>query len=389
MWYFSSPQIIYGEDALSHLITIKGKRALLVTDANLVRLGAVERVVQALSSTGMQIEIFDQVEPDPSLETAVAGSQAMLDFQPDWIIGLGGGSVLDAAKAMWVLYARPETDPEGINPVEEFGLREKARFVAIPTTSGTGSEATWAIVLSNKIERRKLGLGTREALPDYAILDPVLVMDLPSRQTADTGLDALTHAIEGFTSIYHNDFTDGLCLKAAELVFKYLQRAFHDPQDSEAREHMHNAATIAGLGFGNSMAALAHGLGHSLGAVFHVPHGRAVAMFLPYTIEYAIFPDDASTRYAEIAYFLHLPSATEGEATQTLVGALQGLYHALGQPLTVADCGIGREDYERELDLLVDNALNDTSSIMGTRVPASDDLRRLFISAYEGDKIGY
>ncbi|MDO8945373.1 MAG: iron-containing alcohol dehydrogenase, partial [Desulfobacterales bacterium] len=286
MWFFSSPQIVFGEQSLSYLERLTGERAAIITDANLVRLGMHRRILEALAPTGMQTLVIDGVEPDPSLETVRAGAAELCRFAPQWIIALGGGSVMDAAKAMWILYERPDIAPEAINPIEPLGLRARARLVAIPTTTGTGSEATWAIVLTDHAERRKLGLGSREALPDIAILDPAIVADLPPRLTADTGLDALTHAVEGFTSTFHNDFTDGLCLQAARLVFDYLPACCRAGADLEARGHLQNAATIAGLGFGNSMAALAHGMGHSLGAAFHTPHGRAVALFLPYTIEY-------------------------------------------------------------------------------------------------------
>ena len=286
MWFFNSPEIVFGEESLSYLEQLEGKRAFIVTDAVIARLGHVARVKEALQAAGFDVAVFDGVEPDPSIETARAGAAAMTEFQPDWIVGLGGGSSLDAAKAMWILYERPDIDPEGINPIEKLGLRRKARFLAIPTTSGTGSEATWAIVLTNVAERRKLGLGSREAMPDIAILDPSFVMSMPPRVTADTGMDALTHAIEGFTCQWHNDFSDGPCLKAAQLVFEYLPRAYTDGNDLEARTKMHNAACIAGMGFGNSSASLAHGMGHALGGVFHVPHGRAVSLFLPYVIEF-------------------------------------------------------------------------------------------------------
>ncbi|HEX9012764.1 MAG TPA: iron-containing alcohol dehydrogenase, partial [Anaerolineaceae bacterium] len=225
MWYFSSPQIVFGEGALAHLETLAGHRYCLVTDATLVRLGLEERVRAALAAAGMEGDVFDRVEPDPSLETVRQGAAFMAGYGPDWIVALGGGSVLDAAKAMWILYECPEVDPASINPIEHYGLRRKARFAAVPTTAGTGSEATWAIVLTDGAERRKLGLGSREAIADVAVLDPELVRGLPPRSTADTGLDALAHALEGFTSTFHNDFTDGLCLNAARLVFEYLPRS--------------------------------------------------------------------------------------------------------------------------------------------------------------------
>lgn len=389
MWFFDSPQVVFGEGALSYLESLHGHRACLVTDETLVRLGYAERICRALEPTGMEVRIYEDVEPDPSLETAQRGAAFLIDFAPDWVIALGGGSVMDAAKAMWVLYEKPDLTPESINPIDTLGLREKARMIAIPTTSGTGSEATWAVVLTDIREKRKLGLGNRENLPDIAILDPELVMQMPARLTADTGLDALTHAIEGFTSAWSNDFSDGLCLKAAQLIFDYLPRAYKAGNDMEARTHLQNAATIAGLGFGNSMAALAHGMGHSLGAVFHVPHGRAVALFLPYTIEYCACEDCGTTRYAELASFLGLDAAGEETAAQALAAAIRSLERTVGQPLTLAECGISRADLEREMELLVANALNDTQTIMSSRIPESEDLRKLFAAAYDGGRIEF
>jgi alcohol dehydrogenase class IV len=389
MWFFNSPQIVFGEGALSYLETLKGERACLVTDVTLVRLGLAERVIHALGGTGIQVKTFSDVEPDPSLETTRRGADFLRAYEPDWIIALGGGSVLDAAKAMWVLYENPQLAPEEINPIEELTLRSKARLIAIPTTSGTGAEATWAVVLTDTHEGRKLGLGSRQNLPDVAILDPDLVMQLPARLTADTGLDALTHAIEGFTSAWRNDFSDGLCLKAAQLVFDYLPRAYREGEDFEARTRMQNAATIAGLGFGNSMAALAHGMGHALGAVFHIPHGRAVALFLPYTIEYCACENCGITRYCELASFLGLPCATEEEAAAALAVAVRSLEQAVDQPLTLAECGISLDDMEAQMERLVANALTDTQTIMSTRIPESDDLRALFRAAYHGCRVDF
>ena len=389
MWFFNSPEIVFGEDALSYLGQVEGKRAFLVTDQKLIKLGYAGQVQQILEAAGFSVACFDNVEADPSTETALAGAQLMCEFGPDWVVALGGGSVLDAAKAMWVLYEHPEIAPEAINPVEKICLRGKARFIAIPTTSGTGSEATWAIVLTNTAERRKLGLGSREDLPDLAILDPELVLALPPRLTADTGLDALVHAVEGFTSQWHNDFSDGLCLKAAQLVFAYLPRAYRDGGDAEARQRLHNAACIAGLGFGNSMAALAHGLGHALGAAFHLPHGRAVGLALPYTIEYCVRGEAGSTRYVELARFLDLPHASEAEAAAALAAAVRQLATQIDQPLNLQICGLTPADLEREMGLLVDNAGNDTQTVTSTRIPDTVEMRRLFEAMYAGHSIDF
>jgi alcohol dehydrogenase class IV len=389
MWFFSSPQVVFGEGSLSYLENVRGRRACVVTDANLVRLGFVNRIKELLAPAGLIVDVFDGIEPDPSIATVQRGASFLMQTGPDWIIAVGGGSVIDAAKAMWVLYEHPGIEPEAINPVDTLVLRQKAHLIAIPTTAGTGSEATWAIVLTDDIEQRKLGLGNRSAVPDLAILDPELIMALPPRLTADTGLDALTHAIEGYATTWNNDFSDGLCLKAAQLVFKYLPRAYQDGSDVEARTHLQNAATIAGLGFGNSMAALAHGMGHALGAVFHLPHGRCVSVTLPYTIEYCMGGEPDSTRYLELAHFLGLPALNEREAGYALANAVRRLQAEVDQPLTLQACGISKDVLEQNLDLLVQNALTDSQTIMSTRIPEWSDLENLFRACWSGNKVEF
>jgi alcohol dehydrogenase class IV len=389
MWFFSSPQIVFGEGSLSYLENVRGRRACIVTDANLVRLGFANRIREQLMRNDLEVDIYDAVEPDPSIATIRRGATFLNDTAPDWIVALGGGSVIDAAKAMWVLYEHPDIEPAAINPVENLPLRQKAHLVAIPTTAGTGSEATWAIVLTDEAEQRKLALGNRSDVPDLAILDPELILALPPRLTADTGLDALTHAIEGYTTSWHNDFSDGLCLKAAQLVFEFLPRAYKDGSDIEARTHLQNAATIAGLGFGNSMAALAHGMGHALGAVFHLPHGRCVAVVLPYTIEYCMGGEPGSTRYLELARFIGLPTRDEQEAGFGLAEAVRRLMVEVQQPLTLESCGISQADLETNLSLLVQNALTDSQTIMSTRIPEWSDLEMLFQACWSGKKIDF
>lgn len=387
MWYFASPRIVFGQDALSELERLQGRQAFIVTDPTIVELGFAARVQAHLETAGIASTLFAQVEPEPSVQTALRCAQAMTACEPDWIIGLGGGSSLDIAKAAWLLYERPDVEPADINPFQDFGLRAKARLIAIPTTSGTGSEATYATVLTDTQENRKLGLGTYELLPDIAIVDPSLVTSLPPHITADTGMDALTHAIEGYISINHNDFSDGLCLKATQLVFQYLPRAYADGDDAQAREHMHNAATLAGLGFGNSMAMLAHAMGHSLGALFHIPHGRAVGLFLPYTIEYTL--NGGGTRYADIAYALRLPAQDEPQGAAQLVQAIRALQRRLDMPTRLADIPISRSAFQDALPRLVANAETDTSLIMGPRIPTSDELEKLFLYAFEGQSVDF
>ena len=387
MWYFVSPQVVFGEGALDALDEIEGKRALIVTDGTLVELGLVERVTSHLARAGIETHLFAEVEPDPSVPTVKRGAEVAREVEPDWIVGLGGGSAMDAAKAIWILYERPDLEPAEINPFVPLGLRQKARLITIPTTSGTGAEVTWAIVLTDPVEQRKMGLGNRENVADLAVVDPVMAAGMPPQLTADTGLDALTHAVEGFTCTWHTDLTDGLCLHAARIVFQYLPRAVEDGSDMEARERMHNAATCAGLGFGNSMASIAHAMGHVLGAVFHVPHGRAVGLFLPYTVEF--IAREAPDRFAELARLLGL---TEGEgepAARALAQGLRDLARRIGNPLSLAEAGIDQGAFEAQLDKLVDDAFNDTQMVTVARSPSYEELRRLFVYAYEGREIDF
>ncbi len=387
MWYFVSPQVIFGEGALDALDELPGRRALVVTDQTLVQLGLVERVKAHLDKAGIEIYAFGEVEPDPGVGTVQRGAEVARDYVPDWIIGLGGGSPMDAAKAIWVLYERPDLEPAAINPFVALGLRQKARLITIPTTSGTGAEVTWAIVLTDTRERRKMGLGNRENVADIAIVDPLMAAGMPPRFTADTGLDALTHAVEGYTCTWHNDMSDGLCLGAARLILRYLPRAVADGTDRVARQHMHNAATAAGLGFGNAMASAAHALGHVLGAVFHIPHGRAVGLFLPYTIEFAA--GEAPERFAEMAELLGFSQEGGGKAAMALAGRIRVLCREIGSPTSVAEMGIERTAYEAQLEKMVDDAFNDTQMVTVARPISYDELRQLFLYAYEGRPVDF
>ena len=389
MWYFRSPEIVFGQDALDHLTQLSGNRALIVTDPTMVELGIVKKVADKLELAGISSEVFSEVMAEPPVEVIQRGAAAMTEFQPDWIVGLGGGSPLDAAKAMWILYENPDLDILAVNPFEPFNLRKKANMVAISATSGTGAEATWGIVLTDPADQRKVAIGSPLNLPDLAIVDPALAGTMPPRLTADTGMDALTHAIEGYTSTWHNDFSDGLCLKAIQLIFEYLPRAVADGQDEEAREKMHNAAAIAGLGFINSMCSMAHALGHSLGAIYNLPHGRTVGLFLPYTIQFNAF-DGNRTRYHQIAKFLDLPAGSAEQGTASLVQAIHQLAEQIGQPRSIQQAlDISLAELESDLDRLVEHAEDDTQIITAFRSPGADDIRNLFLYAYHGQDIDW
>jgi alcohol dehydrogenase class IV len=389
MWFFRCPEIVFGPGALDHLAEIEGQRALIVTDDNLVALGYVEAVQARLDEAGIESQVLSGVEPNPSLDTVRRGAAQALAYEPDWIVGLGGGSCIDAAKSIWIQYERPDLAPDEVAPVGRLGLRQKARLIAIPTTSGTGAEVTWPIVLTDLEEQRKVSVGHAENIPDLAIVDPAFVRDLPPQITADTGMDVLTHAVEGFTCCWYNDFADGMCLKALQLVFDYLPRAYSEGAgDEEARERMHNAATIAGLGFGNSMAAMAHGLGHALGALLPLPHGRAVGLCLPYTIEFTVRGEGA-TRYAELARFLGLPAGDELEAAAALAAAIRELAGRIDQPTSLQQAGISRQVFEDRLPHLVENALNDSATIVGQRFPEEDEVERILRYIYDGRPVDF
>jgi alcohol dehydrogenase class IV len=387
MWNFVSPKIIFGEGALSALDELTGKQMLIVTDPGLVELGLVDEVASRLVKAGMKTHVFDGVEPDPSVESAHCGAKVAERIRPDWIMGLGGGSSMDAAKAIWVLYERPDLEPAEISPFVTLGLRQKARLVTIPTTSGTGAEVTWGMVLTDPVEQRKMGLGNPENVADMAIVDPSMAAGMPPRLTADTGMDALTHAIEGDACTWHTDLTDGLCMKAARDVFHYLPRAVEDGSDIEARERMHNAATCAGLGFGNTMASLAHAMGHAFGASFHVPHGRAVGLFLPYTIEFAA--GENPERFADLAWLLQAANGGGEKSARALGLSVRRLALEIGSPASIGELGIDRAAYGAKLEKMVDDAFNDTQMVTAPRCPTYEELGRLFLYAFDGRAVDF
>lgn len=390
MWTFSCPFIAYGDNSLEYIAQVQGKKAFIVTDNNIVKLGLVKLVTDQLDAVNIKWQIFDEVEPEPSLNTIKKGGVVVGKYQPDWVIGIGGGSCMDAAKAIIILLVRPDLEPDSIIASDTYNFRAKARLMAIPTTSGTGSEATWAIVLTDTNENRKLGLGTTECMPDIAILDPVMVTGMPPQITADTGMDVITHAIEGYVSTWGTSITEGPGLIATRKTFEYLPKAHKNGDDLEARKEMQNAAMLGGMSFGNSMAGLGHSTGHALGAMFHVPHGRAVGLFLPYTIEYVINGSEETTaKYAEIARYCRIASGSDKECAKALATKVRALAKEIGQPLSVKDCGIDKAKYEESIPGLIDRALNEVMTMTVTRVPGEEDLGKIFRYAYEGKSVDF
>ncbi len=389
MQFFGVPFTVFGDDSLQYLNTIQGKRAFIVTDKNITRLGLADLVTAELKQANIESKIFDEVEPDPSIETVVRAAGIAKDFKPDWMIGLGGGSSMDASKSAWVCYAAG-IGPLDMSPSDFYNLRDTAKLICIPTTSGTGSEATWAIVLTDVEGQRKVALGSYETLPDVALLDPRMVMSMPPQVTGSTGMDALTHAIEGYTAMWRTPFTDGPGLTAIKYIFEYLKKACDDGKDEEARKYMMYAASQAGTCFGNGMAGLAHSCGHALGGIFHTPHGVAMGLYLPYTMEYVSNGSEETTqRYAEIARFCGIAQGSDKECCRALIAAVRKLMKDIGQSPTVKDLKIDRDKYIKAMSELVDRAVNEAMTIAVTRVPESEDLEKMFICAYDGKPVDF
>ncbi|MEM3832553.1 MAG: iron-containing alcohol dehydrogenase [Thermoprotei archaeon] len=380
MWWFVVPsKIAFGEDALDALNEMRGKRALIITDRVMVNLGYIKLVEGRLREYSFDVMYFDGVEPEPSTEVVYRALKMANEFKPDWFVAVGGGSAIDTAKAVWVLYERPDKKIEEINPLEPLGLRNRARFVCIPTTSGTGSESTWAIVITDKESLRKMELASREVLPDLVILDPKFTLSMTPRLTADTGMDALAHAIEAYVSAWRNDYSDALAEKAVELIFKYLPRAYKNGSDLEAREKMHHAADMAGMAFSNSQIGIAHALAHAFGAVFHVPHGRSVGLFLPYSIQYNW--SHASDRYRKLA--------DRAGVNKNLDQAVIELLKELEQPISVKQLSVSKDEYFTKLDLLVSRSMESTGITVNPRPVEEKNCRKMFEYAYDGRVIDF
>lgn len=381
-WFRIPRDIVYGFGTLGYLREIPSRRAAIVTGGSSMRKhGFIDRACDHLRAAGAEVRVIEGVESDPTVATVERGARELSEFAPDLIVAIGGGSAIDAAKAMWVFYEHPEarfadiTKPFAIPP-----LRAKARFVAVPSTSGTASEVTCASVITDERTRVKYPLLSYEMTPDIAIIDPELPMTMPPNVTADTGMDALTHAIEAFTSNNRSHFTDPLALEASRLVFRYLPAAFRDGSDREAREKLHYAQALAGLAFTNAFLGIVHSMAHNVGAQFGIPHGRANAILLPYVIEYNA--SDAAPLYARIAETLGL--ADEGDSTLRLIEAIRDLQRQVGIPTSLREAGVSEADFRTRLDDIADNAYADPCTGANPRHTSPHDIRWLYQRAYEG-----
>ena len=405
-WFKIPPKIYFEAGSVQYLADMPNiTRAFIVTDPYMVKLGYVEKVLTHLRrhTPYVHCEIFADVEPDPSVETVEKGVLLMNAFKPDVVIALGGGSAMDAAKGMWLFYEQPDADFEKmklkfadirkrIYKFPEIG--RKAKMVCIPTTSGTGSEVTSFAVITDKKENVKYPLADYELTPDVAIVDPEFVMSVPKSVTADTGLDVLTHALEAYVSVLASDYTDALAMKAIQLVFEYLPRAVANGADKVAREKMHNASCIAGMAFTNAFLGINHSLAHKLGGEFHIPHGRANAVLLPYVVAYngtkptkfVSFPKYetyiADVKFQEVAAMLKLPATTPAEGVKSLVAAIRKLMETVGIPATLAEMGVDRKIFEAKVAALADLAYSDQCTGANPRQPLVKELEGLYRQAY-------
>ncbi|MCL6477639.1 MAG: bifunctional acetaldehyde-CoA/alcohol dehydrogenase [Peptococcaceae bacterium] len=405
-WFRVPERIYFQHGAISYLSKLPGiERVFIVTDPVILKLGMVEKVLYHLNKRNkpVSVQVFSQVEPDPSLETVKKGCQEMRDFKPDAVIALGGGSPIDAAKAMWLFYEHPEVEFEFLR-LKFLDIRKrtykfpklgrKTVFVAIPTTSGTGSEVTAFAVISDKGKHIKYPLADYELTPDVAIIDPNLAMSMPPKVAADTGMDALTHALEAYVSVMASDYTDALAAKAVELVFGYLPRSYHNPEDREAREKMHNASCIAGMAFTNAFLGVNHSLAHKLGGQFGISHGRANAVLLPFVIAYNASPPGkfasypqyefflAPEKYREIASYLGLGAATPKEGVISLIKAVRKLAGELDMPPNLAGLGISENNFAGMIPHMAEEAFDDQVTGTNPRSPLISELADLYRLAY-------
>ena len=395
---FTLPRDLYhGKGSLEVLKTLKGSRAVVcVGGGSMKKFGFLDRVVGYLEEAGMQVQVIDGIEPDPSVETVMAGAAKMTEFQPDWIVAMGGGSPIDAAKAMWIKYEYPETTFEQMCVV--FGLpklRTKAHFVAIPSTSGTATEVTAFSVITDYSKGIKYPLADFEITPDVAIVDPDLAQTMPKKLVAHTGMDAMTHSVEAYVSTCNCDYTDPLALHSIKMIKDTLVDSYNG--NEEARAAMHNAQCMAGMAFSNALLGIVHSMAHKTGAAFeqygaHIIHGAANAMYLPKVIQFNAKNEVAAKRYAAIADHIHLGGETVTEKVDLLVKFLRGLNDKINIPQCIkhyradsypCEQGFVPEDvFLEKFPEIAKNAIGDACTVSNPRIPTQEEMEKLFKCCY-------
>lgn len=373
------PDIEFEADSLAYLKDLKGSRAVLVTGgSSMKKFGFLDKTVEYLKEAGIKSIIVDGVEPNPSVETVERGKEAMLEFEPDWVIAIGGGSALDAAKIMWAFYEHPELEFSDIIEVASIPeLRKKAKFIAIPSTSGTASEITAFSVITDTKKKIKYPIVSPEIIPDIAIIDPEIPATMPAHITANTGMDVMAHAVESFTSTNASDYTDSLALRAIDLVFKYLPLAVKDGNDMNAREKMHNASTMAGMAFSNASLGIIHSLAHKIGGELHVTHGLANAILMPYVIEFNY--EAAREKFEYLERSLGIDS---------LADAIRELNKKVNIPASFSDIDwmdFTADDFESILDRMSQNALEDPCTLTNPEQVTVEDMKEIYKKSFYGE----
>ncbi|MDD2294722.1 MAG: iron-containing alcohol dehydrogenase [Eubacteriales bacterium] len=393
---FTLPRDLYhGRGALDALKDLKGTRAMVVVGGgSMKRFGFLGRTVENLKAAGMEVQVFEGVEPDPSVETVMKGAQAMRSFQPDWIVSIGGGSPIDAAKAMWAFYEYPDTTFEDLCiPFNFPTLRTKAKFCAIPSTSGTATEVTAFSVITDYEKGIKYPLADFNITPDVAIVDPDLAETMPQKLTAHTGMDAMTHAVEAYVSTLHSDYTDPLALHAIQMVSEYLIPSFNG--DMEARERMHNAQCLAGMAFSNALLGIVHSMAHKTGAAYsggHIVHGCANAMYLPKVIRFNAKEPAAAERYAQIARFLGLPGETNGDLVDALIEKICAMNRSLEIPSCIKEYEggiIGEQEFLEKLPMVAELAVGDACTGSNPRAIDPAQMEKLLKCCYYDTDVNF
>lgn len=393
---FTLPRDLYhGAGSLEELKNLKGKKAVVVVGGgSMKRFGFLQRVEEYLKEAGMEVALFEGVEPDPSVETVMKGAKLMQEFGPDWIVAIGGGSPIDAAKAMWAFYEYPDTKFEDlITPFSFPTLRTKAKFCAIPSTSGTATEVTAFSVITDYEKGIKYPLADFNITPDVAIVDPDLAETMPQKLTANTGMDAMTHAIEAYVSTLHCDYTDPLALHAIKMIHAYLVDSYNG--DKEARARMHNAQCLAGMAFSNALLGIVHSMAHKTGAAFsggHIVHGAANAMYLPKVIKFNSKEPGAMARYADIARFIGLA----GDSDEALTDALIAEIKEMNKKLNIAPCIklyeggiIDEKEFNEKLATVAELAVGDACTGSNPRAIDPEQMAKLLTCCFYDTEVDF
>ncbi|KEZ90094.1 MULTISPECIES: iron-containing alcohol dehydrogenase [Clostridia] len=393
---FTLPRDLYhGKGALEELKNIKGKKAIVVVGGgSMKRFGFLDRVETCLKEAGLEVKLFEGVEPDPSVDTVMKGAEMMREFEPDWIVAIGGGSPIDAAKAMWAFYEYPDTTFEDLCiPFNFPTLRTKARFCAIPSTSGTATEVTAFSVITDYKKGVKYPLADFNITPDIAIVDPDLAETMPQKLTAHTGMDALTHAVEAYVSTLHCDYTDPLALHAIKMIHNDLIDSYNG--DKEARARMHNAQCLAGMAFSNALLGIVHSMAHKTGAAYsggHIVHGCANAMYLPKVVKFNSKVPEAAKRYAEIARFIDLKGNNDEELVDALIAEIRSMNEKLNIPASIKEYEggiIDEAEFNDKLGTVAELAVGDACTGSNPRPITAAEMEKLLTCCYYDKEVDF